>query len=422
MKKLYYILLLCLLFSPSCLKEEKDLFSEPPAERMDKALKEYKEVLSSSEKGWVLEYYAHPEQAYGGWNFVIKFTESSATSYSDLSDDTSENYECLYQLIADDGPILSFDTYNAFLHFFSTPSSALYQAYRGDYEFILMGMSEDKNEIRLKGKRTGNKMILRRISENPESYLTKVFGIQDKIGAAGYIMHAGGKDFDCYLDDRILYLQYPDANNEIVTVEVAYCITDRGIRLYNPVEINGITVEEFIAEEARMVSTEGNITIDYLYLPTNEYFISSIPKTSYFLFDSASDLLDVCDAMKTWNQTITSLASASAYRLTYLKLLLAYDGGAPTFRFYASQSSGSVFEFIYSYSISKVDGTEDKVRFGSTITNANGNAGLTPYFVSEFAAKIVAEGTYILTPNKKVPSIIKFTSERDPNIWFYVYK
>ncbi|MDR0824709.1 MAG: DUF4302 domain-containing protein [Prevotella sp.] len=423
MKNLYYLLLLFLLLSPSCLKEEENLFSEPPAERIDKALSEYKSVLASSEKGWLLEYYPHPEQIYGGWNFVMKFTTSSVTAYSEIFGDPTEEYESLYQLISDDGPVLSFDTYNDFLHFFSTPSGSQYQAYQGDYEFIIMGMSDDKNEIQLKGKKTGNKMVLRRISENPESYLTKVMETEEKIEASSYTLHVNGKVFDCYLDDRVLSFEYTDVNNEVVVVEVAYCVTDKGIRLYEPTEIDGITVQEFLADDTHLTSLDGKIIINYHFIPVNEDFVNSIPKTTYYLFDSASNLLDVCDAMKTWNQTITSLAYASAYRLTYLRLTMTYYSSNPSFMFYASQTSGSVFQFIYGYKISIVNGTEDKVKFESTVSNLNANASLTPFFISEFIAKILAEETYILTPDKRVkPNEYKFTSERDPNIWFYIYK
>ncbi|MDR1092032.1 MAG: DUF4302 domain-containing protein [Prevotella sp.] len=419
MKKLYYLLLLCLLFSQSCLKEENDLFSEPPAERMDKALKEYKEVLASSEKGWVLEYYAHPEQIYGGWNFIIKFTTSSATAYSDLSDDTSDNFESLYQLIVDDGPILTFDTYNVFLHFFSTPSSSSYQAYQGDYEFILMGLSEDKNEIQLKGKKTGNKMVLRRISETPESYLTKVLETQEKIDAPLYAIHFENKVYDCFLSDRILYFQYPGENNEIVTVEVAYCVTDKGIRLYSPVEINGITVQEFVADDTHLTSADGKITIDYVYIPVNQAFISS-NASFYWDFDFDTNSFNVSDAVKTWIQQAQSYNSA-IFGEQLTRIFFGAYNGKPSIRFYSFDGSAT-WQAVFNYTVSLVSDSSEKIKFGSSYVE-DLNASFYPWFAQLVVAKVLAEGTYILTPNNiKNPSRIKFTSERDPDIWFYVYK
>ncbi len=134
MKKVYLLLLiLSPLIFQSCLKDQEDLFDESPAERMSQALSEYKSVLASSENGWILEYYPEANQSYGGFVFIVEFSESEVTAFTELASDASTSVTSLYQLISDDGPVLSFDTYNSFLHFFSQPSGSMPDGYQGDF-------------------------------------------------------------------------------------------------------------------------------------------------------------------------------------------------------------------------------------------------------------------------------------------------
>ena len=133
-KKVYIVLLLLIPFVfQACLKDQADIFDESPAVRMEKVLTAYKELLASSNNGWLLEAYPERNQSYGGYSFILKFTSSSVDAFSELSDDIAESSgETLYVLNSDDGPVLSFDTYNSFLHFFATPSASLTDGYQGD--------------------------------------------------------------------------------------------------------------------------------------------------------------------------------------------------------------------------------------------------------------------------------------------------
>lgn len=63
----------------------------------------------------------------------------------------------LYRLTEDNGPVLSFDSYNDLMHFFATPDSDHPRAYDGDFEFQLFCMSPI-DVRKLRGKRTGNDM------------------------------------------------------------------------------------------------------------------------------------------------------------------------------------------------------------------------------------------------------------------------
>ena len=149
MKRLSYILIFALsLLTTSCLIEEKEVFDKTPAERMDAFLAEYKTLLESSENGWLFEYYPQKDQAYGGYNYILKFKDGYVTAWLELA---AKEETSTYKMTPDDGPVLSFVTYNANLHFFAEATPDMYQGLQGDYEYNLLGKSEDGTEIYVKG-------------------------------------------------------------------------------------------------------------------------------------------------------------------------------------------------------------------------------------------------------------------------------
>ena len=133
----------------SCLKDQEDVFDGNASES-----------LMSSENGWALDYYPDRNQSYGGFAYAIKFTGSSATVSSALLPGVSET--SLYKMTTDNGPMLSFDSYNTLMHFFATPSGDNYEAYDGDFEFVIDSVASDL--VKIHGKRSGNTMYFRSLS------------------------------------------------------------------------------------------------------------------------------------------------------------------------------------------------------------------------------------------------------------------
>ena len=120
--KLFIYLLLALpaLFLQSCQTEEENVFGKPYSERMDEFLQKAQETLVASQYGWALDYYPQRNQAYGGVAYTIKFTRDNAIVRYENNPDDGE-VKSLYKMKEDDGPVLSFDTYNTFLHIYATP-------------------------------------------------------------------------------------------------------------------------------------------------------------------------------------------------------------------------------------------------------------------------------------------------------------
>lgn len=252
----------------SCLMEEKEVFEQTPAERMDAFLSEYKGLLESSENGWLFECYPEANQSYGGYAYVLKFKDGMVTAYFELAD---EAVSSTYKMTSDDGPVISFDTYNENLHFFAEPSAAQYQGLQGDYEYNILGKSDDETEIYIKGRKSGNKMTLRKFSSaDPMEYFNTCYETIGAMKAPRYILMSNGKEsLSCSISSNIFRatLAVSEATDTApavtVSVECAYCLTDKGIRFYSPVTIGGVEYTELIysSESDALVSADGKVMI-----------------------------------------------------------------------------------------------------------------------------------------------------------------
>lgn len=258
----------------SCLFEQKDLFEETASARLTSVLTDAKQVLTQQTGGWLMYYYPDNEQLYGGFNYVLKFNDEEVTVWSEIFDEPGTS---LYKMTTNNGPVLSFDTTNLPFHFFATPSgssknvygdSGRYQAYRGDFEFLIL--SAKPTEVLLKGTRSG--CVIKMVpfaGEDPAAYLDAVNQCVEEIFVSEFNGTLAQKPFHLFLDlsNRQASLNLIPSNEEEEpdVVKVAYMYSDKGIRLYEPVTLEGKTVQELIwgAEDQTLVSLIG---ADEVYL------------------------------------------------------------------------------------------------------------------------------------------------------------
>lgn len=222
----------------SCLKDQEDFFDEDSAERLQAVLENTKAVLTSSENGWIFDYYPDRELSYGGYIYALKFDDKKVTVRCEIS--SAEAETSLYKLNTNNGPVLSFDSYNSLMHFFATPSNGAYEAMDGDFEFMIMDVTDDL--ITLRGLRTGNKMYLRRLDEDPETFIKSVGRIYDTNVLSNASGTIGSNTFNCENDIQIHYMEF--SWGEGMTAGNYYLSTPTGIRFKEPVEINGATISE----------------------------------------------------------------------------------------------------------------------------------------------------------------------------------
>lgn len=233
----YLLIALPALLLQSCLKDDDDKFSESSSARAEEYLEKAQNTLISSTNGWVLDYYPQRNQSYGGYTYAITFDKNQATVYFENQPDKSET--SLYSMKGDDGPVLSFDSYNSMIHFFSTPSSSLYEGYEGDFEFVIDSIGDDR--IKVHGKRSQNTMYFRRLTEPAADYVNKVIDMGDSFGLYAAVGNIGGRQGQLFFNRSNRQI---DITVDSTHVQSSYNFTDKGIKLYKPVTIDGVTIDE----------------------------------------------------------------------------------------------------------------------------------------------------------------------------------
>lgn len=272
----------------SCLKDQEDVFDQQSNVRMQEYLDDTKEVLVSAENGWLFDYFPDRDLSYGGFLYALKFTDENVTVACELAPGKSET--SLYKLCADNGPTLSFDSYNSLMHYFATPSSGNYEALDGDFEFMIMDVTEDL--ITLRGKRTANIMYLRRFDSDIMSYMAAVDASSENqffTQAAGKIGSANATAaFD--LDSHRLSITLDDQPD--VTYSEFFFFTPEGLRLNAPMEINGAVITALSFDSNTNIysgadSNGNNITLT-AKLPDNYALIDEFEGEFTFTFGSGS--------------------------------------------------------------------------------------------------------------------------------------
>ena len=172
---IYLLFLLPLFAFQSCLKDQEDIFDKDPALRVQEAMENANKTLVSSENGWELDYFPHEKRQYGGYAITVQFADGKAVVGGEL--DMEHTYESLYKMTNDQGPVLTFDSYNALMHYFATPSSGNYEAMHGDFEFVIDSVGSDV--VKVHGKKTQNVLYFRKLQISSEEYLAKVKEVED---------------------------------------------------------------------------------------------------------------------------------------------------------------------------------------------------------------------------------------------------
>ena len=237
----------------SCLKDDKDYFDEPSSQRMDNYLQQLQDTLTAAPYGWAMDYYAKSDQSYGGYTYSIQFGKEDATVGFELQPGATLTSH--YSLKKDYGPVLSFDTYNVFLHFFSTPQSGLYKAYEGDFEFVVDSIGSDK--IKMHGKKSHNVIYLRRLTEPAASFLDKVETNGDNFNLIAAQTKIGGQDAAMFFDVDSRQVQIATQKD---TITSAYTFTDKGLRLYQPKTINGVTLSDLAYDDDNLTLTANGVS------------------------------------------------------------------------------------------------------------------------------------------------------------------
>lgn len=300
MKKLYkFSAIATVLMSASlasCNHEEADIFDQNAAHRTEEARKMYKEILLDKGGKWQMEYFTTEEEH--GYVYLFTFRNDGTVTISGNNeyitkltniDSNVPSYgseTSMWTILSDNGPVLSFNSYNTIFHLFATPEDIPgterdEQGYghSGDYEFDLMKFSNDT--LYLEGKKNGAEIIMTRIAPeiDDETYLNEVVALADsffnaKVPAV-YVNLPGGYRHVVLDGATQLPKFYPETGDYITEyVGRNAIITHDGFTLGKPLTLrdsidgNDYTIQHFIRQkDGSLLCTDDNritITADAL--------------------------------------------------------------------------------------------------------------------------------------------------------------
>jgi hypothetical protein len=245
----------------SCDDDDNDIFDKSAAVRIDYAVAETKALLVSSPNGWMMHYYTGREYTGGGFTMFVKFDGSKAHASSDIAADVNMVSTSSYDVIKDQGPVLTFNTYNEILHFLAQPYQGDVDGEEGDYEFIVQKITDDA--IYLKGKRFGNKFVMTRVPEslNWADYLTELKKV-DEATAFLYLLQRGDQVVDSLIIDR-------DAHNiqfASQTETTPYYYVPGGIEIHTPITaVDGTSVSSLhLVDASSSKYTDQTGTVEFV--------------------------------------------------------------------------------------------------------------------------------------------------------------
>lgn len=253
----------------SCKLEEDNIFAESSAVRLNNARKEYRQILSDAPNGWEMEYF--PTAETEGYTFLMKFSNSDSVVIAAKNKYIGNTYKTetsFFDVIADDGPVLTFNSYNNPFHLFSNPEDPNggtdLDGYglKGDYEFIVL--KADSNLMTLKGKKRGTYIYLRRLetTESWPSYFAKLDAMDAKLFSTNisYLNLVTNSSVIKAYDGITHLFSLLEPGGDPVSGEknVPFIVTTYGIRFHSAYTYGSSTFQDFALNEneTKLVSKE----------------------------------------------------------------------------------------------------------------------------------------------------------------------
>lgn len=260
----------------ACVGEQEDIFDKSATERLDEIKGIYAKRLAADGGKWVMEYYPTNEKETPiglGYLMACNFTPDYKVTIA-MNNEASNNLynesTSAWEILTDDGPVLSFNTYNDVLHTFSKPNDIpstkdedeLGRGYEGDYEFVITNLDEGAEHAMLKGKKRGTYNRLTRISADVElkDYIADVEAFKNSK------FPTAGNDLRFTINDKLYYVQGMGDNIPNVYPADGDIVVDKDLRPY------------LITKKA-----------DKYYLRFRDAFGEGDEKEQLFVYDEAND-------------------------------------------------------------------------------------------------------------------------------------
>lgn len=240
----------------SCLTDDKELFDESAANRIEAVVTADKQLLESATNGWQLHYYTGKEYTGGGYTMFVKFKDGKAYASSDIAPADSVATSS-YDVIKDKGPVITFNTHNGIMHFLAQPYQSDVDGEQGDYEFVIMRTTNDS--IFVQGKKWGNEMVFTRVADdvNWEDLINKMHKV---FYSMKWLYTVDGAENEQVSFDPSARRMYVGNNDD---AGVPFYVTTDGIAFREAVKINGkeLTSLHYDATTKMLSSTEAALNM-----------------------------------------------------------------------------------------------------------------------------------------------------------------
>lgn len=263
----------------SCTFEDEDYFDESAALRIEHFNEKVVNTLKDSEHGWVMNYFTGtPERHAKGFNLFARFYENErvtiAGNHEFLRNGNANKYiesESLYTMLQENGPVLSFNTWNDVLTVFSDPVSP-YQApdnivkdgvgMAGDHDFTVVSCDDDV--VKLVGVRYEGNVRLVKCDRPWKEYIDAVNERKSAItnNAINSYYVVCGSDTMYFNGLRNGVFEYCERlSNAVMVDSIACCFTPTGFFIEKEQKIGDTPFQEFVMadDNSKLLSLDGKV-------------------------------------------------------------------------------------------------------------------------------------------------------------------
>ena len=420
--------LLFLSLLTACSPDTEHFFDSSPAIRQHQAAARYADILESAPEGWAMDFYPGGLE-FGGIAYTARFRDGQVTLACEQAIDNSSvegrgkgSYPAGQEVTSDYSialglsVVLSFDTYNPLIHYWSQPSGTDYDGYASDYEFTFV--SATPGEVVLRGVRHGNMVRLYALAESSADYLQRVAAMRSLLSrdTRKRAVVDGNVVPVTAMENHLLYTVSDS------TFDMPYVYTASGIRFYKPVEIAGASAMELDYD----TSTESLASADGRFLlpqPTALEHFCGAGTQWHFVFGSTDDKYDMCDALRTLLKTAISQLASQRYEslkdcFVGLNKLPRAEDSQRTVICWTTGYASWAYQVCHGLDMNVADEDKSLVSIqptGSGNLFYNYSAILMPMltFIADASPYVVT-----MEGDESAPTAVLLTSQSDSSLWF----
>lgn len=441
----------------SCKYEEDDIWDQSAAERIETIIKNYGNVLESSKGGWAMEYYPTNGDTYPGANgylLLAKFSGDNTVKMAMKNIFSEEVYledVSTWDINRDQGPVLSFSSYNKCLHVFADPYDLPFtsgdtsaedeegKGSQGDYEFVMVDFPDDAEITMLKGKKRGTYVRMTRLAddvdfqkyiESCQQFTSKTFSLS---APNECYINMADSTIAVYSMSSSLPTLYPKGEDRVLSGKVnPYLVTSRNggnyLRFRDKIkQKDGSTIQEFRWDEEKgiFVCVENDAcTMDGG--KATETFLNVIKNShKYKITPNAS----MSESLKTvFNNVSNDFAaiskSSDKYSLTDISFTFGHKSDVALDVTYARRRTVSgrtitttaIARYYFKLTQEGVEDGAVKLEYVEPEESGTNLLKAVPS-ISQFLTTFT--GTFNISPasSKIDHSVLKFTSSTDENLW-----